>query len=266
VTDVAVRFPLTAAPTGLLRGTPGHWTDQMPQLLWQQLTSYAPHHFTIPSATGGPLLGILHPDSHAWGLWSDTGVSGDFEHVLYGILLRNTDGNYFGWSPADYAGQPPYPGGTDADTHTVRYALLPPSACSSPAGGDPFLQAARFAAPPLVTQVAQTATEATVTLPHSLSFAATVEGPAAVTVLKPGSRDPSTLVLRLHHPAPGVSASATVAFDPHCVPGWDGSKPVKATLLTALEEPAAGPAPTIDGTQVTVAMPRAIATVGLSVM
>ncbi len=264
-TDVVVRFPLSTAPQSLVRGTPGHWTDQMPQLLWQGLTTYASHHFTMPTVAGGPLLAVLHADSHAWGLWSETGIAGQVRPFLYGVMLRNTDGSYFGWNPANYAGAPPYPGGTDPDTHTRRYALLAPSACAPPGTGEPFLEVQRFATPPLVAPVSQYATEATPTLPPRLSFAATAEGPATVTAMKAATRSPATLVLRIHHPAPGPGATATVTFDPHCVVGGSGTARFTATLLTALEEPAGGPGPTISGTTVTVPMPRAIATIGLQV-
>ncbi|HEV3001861.1 MAG TPA: hypothetical protein VGW75_14060 [Solirubrobacteraceae bacterium] len=262
--SVGVKFPFGSPIDTLTRGTPGHWTDQTPQLLWSGLTTHACHHFTVASSSGTPLAGMLHRDVHAWGLWSDDKGDAGADCTLYGLLLRNPTGNYFSWTTPAGA----FPGGTDPDVHTCEYALLAPSQCTALSPPVvPLRAGVHFATPPLVAPVSQYLTDATPP-PASLSFAS-ASAPALVTAVKLGSRDPGTLVVRLQHPDPS-GADVTLTVDANTIPGWSQGKSVDASLLTALEEPLGSIAGvTVDGNAATVTVPlpmaRAFATVGLAV-
>ncbi len=265
-TSVLVKFPLGPSGTAidtLTRGTPGHWTDQMPQLLWAGPTTYASHHFAIASADGRPLAAMLHADVHAWGLWADEqGVAGA-DGTLYGVMLRNPTGGYFEYSWSYPQG--PFPGGTDPEPHTRRYALLAPSQCASSPPVEALRQGMHFATEPLVAPLSEYLTEPTPgTLPQTLSIAA-AETPALVTAVKLGSRDPDALVLRLYHPAPAGGVSL-VTVDANTVPGWSQGTPIEASPMSALEEPlGTACAVTVQGSTASVAVPlsRAITTLGL---
>jgi alpha-mannosidase len=260
---VLVKLPLASSIATLTRGTPTHWTGQMPQLVWSGFTPYASHHFVLAlDAADEPLAGILHPDIPAWGLmWLLTDGSWSNDGTLYGALLRNTSGSYYNWT---YSGQP-FPGGTDPDVHARSYALLVPSACGTAASGTPLLAALSHATPPTVSPLTGYLTPED---PQQGLSLAEASSPALVTAAKLGTLAPDALVLRLYQPTNAPLAGVNVKFDPRAVPGWSPSASVSARLITALEGPIED-APRLTTTEangvwsVSVDMPNAIATIAL---
>jgi alpha-mannosidase len=257
-TVVFVKFPLGAPIDGIARGTPTHWTGQMPQLVWNGFTPYAAHHFAVASAGGKVLAGVLPRDSRSWGLmWNYANPAWRNDGVLYGALLRNTTGSYYGWTYA----KPPFPGGTDREAHTSEYALLAPSACGDPASGAPLFQGLHFANPPAVAPLTPYTTADT---PAPANYGlATVTSPALLTAAKQGSRDPDSLVFRVYQPTNKPLPTVKLSFDPATVPGWAPGKTILAQLMTAMEEPLGGL--TVSGNAVSFGMSTALATVSLSV-
>ena len=75
--SVIVAFPLTGGSKGidkLVRGTPYHWTDVMPdwiqptQIYWNDQTFLPTHNFIIPQSNGESLCAFYHSDVPAWGI------------------------------------------------------------------------------------------------------------------------------------------------------------------------------------------------------
>jgi alpha-mannosidase len=257
---VFVKLPLGGSIATLVRGTPTHWTSQMPQLVWEGFTPYASHHFAIAlGADGAPLGAILHGDIPPWGLmWSYSQTHREWSNdgTLYGALLRNTNGRYYGST---------FPGGTDPDVHTRAYALLIPSACGEAATGEPLRQGLSYATPPTVAPLTGFLTPEHAV--ESLSLAST-SGAAIVTAAKLGTRMPDALVLRVYLPGNEPAPAVSVTFDPHAVPGWSPGAELHASVISALEEElhdAAEATVSRSGEEwkVTFEMPRALATVAL---
>src|SRR5260370_21905991 len=99
-TSVVVQFPLTSPIDTLVRGTPYHWTAQMPEVYWNDQTFLATHNFVIPQASGTSLAAIYHSDVPAWGI-SNQGGPGPFEpnnRRLFCSLWPNRDVHCFAWA------------------------------------------------------------------------------------------------------------------------------------------------------------------------
>jgi alpha-mannosidase len=266
-TTVMVKLPLGDSIGKLARGTPAHWSEQMPQLVWEGLTTYASHHYAIGYGSAGPLAGVLHADVPAWGLWwslSDKQWTND--GVLYGAVLRNTNGRYFG---DGYDGAA---GGTDPEVHTRSYAMIPPSACGDPATLDPLLSGLQFATQPSVTRLNGYLDSDVPPQPaqRSLAQVTAQDGLAVIVAAKLGTRMPEALVLRVYQPTNGPLKGVAVQFDASVVPGWKAGATVTAQLVTSLESPTGAPDPqvtesTATAYTVTFDMPHAVATVALSV-
>jgi alpha-mannosidase len=257
-TTVMVSFPLVSSIDTLVRGTPNHWSQQMPQLVWEGFTPCASHTYVVAVHGGQPLAGVLHGDVPAWGpIWS---LKGGWHNdgTLYGAVLRNTNGSYYNGT---YPPQP-FPGGTDGGVHTRSYALLAPSACGDPAAGTPLLAGLGFATPPRVAELTQLATLRS-PLPADYSAAA-ASPPALVTVVKLGTIDPEALIVRVYQPTNEALEGVTLRLDPRIVPGWSSGKGITGQVVTALEQPADGVV-TIDGSVATFDMPVALATVALRI-
>lgn len=259
---VLVRFPLASSIELLARGTPTHWTSQMPTLVWEGLTTYASHQFAVPYSSGQPLAGLLHADLPAWGLmWSRSGTSWRNDGAVYGAVLRNLTGSYYGWT----YDPPPFPGGTDADIHTRRYAILVPSACGQPKDGAPQRAGLDFATPPTVAPLSQYLAAPGDGRLGEIGSLASATLPALVTAAKIGTRLPDALVLRVQQPTNQPLKAVRVTFAPAAVPGWRNGATIVARLVTALEEPVLAPPPTVSGSTITLDMPHALATLALSV-
>jgi alpha-mannosidase len=261
-TTVMAKLPLSGTIDGLVRGTPTHWTSQMPQLVWEEFTPYAPHHFAVAYDGTTALGAILHADVPACGLmWSLSGSSWSNDGVLYAALLRNTTGSYYGWTRPT----PSFPGGTDYDVHTRRFALLVPSACAPADTGVPLQAGMHFATPSTVSGLNQYLVRDTPAQPLDYSLAQ-VSGPAILTAAKLGTVDPAELVLRLYQPTNASLPEVKLTFDPAAVPGWSEGCTITARLVTALEEPIAEAGElTVAGSTITLDMEKSIATVSLSI-
>ena len=252
--SVVVQFPLPFPIDTLVRGTPYHWTAQMPEVYWNDQTFLATHNFVIPQAQGVSLAAIYHADVPAWGIsYQWNGTSFDTNNgVLYGCLWRNGDGHYFNWvsdtpTPLDKLG-------TDPQRHVREYAIRVPSTLGTPESGGPLQEALAFDAP----LQALTAVPWTQSLPETVSLASSSNAAAIISAAKMGTVDPSQLVLRIYQPTNAQLATTITVASEIAVND--------AVVVTALEQPFTGDGVTVSagsGT-VTVTMNNALATIAVS--
>jgi alpha-mannosidase len=230
--SVMTRFPLASPIESIGHGTGGHWTDVPPLSgFWAPPVFQATHDFVLPREAGGAALAaVYHDGMPAWAF--------DEDGALLGCLLRNTPGDNYGAS------------GTDTDPHTHLYALRVPSGLAEPESGQPLREARRFTTPPLARAVPKGGTGAS-----SSGSVAAASDPAILTVAKPGTFNPNSLVLRLYQP---TNAPARVQVTLGAPP-----ETMAARVTTALEGEWTGPPmPLIpDASGFALEMPAALATV-----
>ncbi|MBV8686252.1 MAG: hypothetical protein JOZ90_09465 [Alphaproteobacteria bacterium] len=237
--SVMAMFTLAGGPVALDHGTPGHWTSVQPGTLpggaplWPGPVFRATHDFVLPRDSSGDYLGgVYHGGIPAWAI---DGTS------VIGCLLRNTPGE-------DGLGA----SGSDEDAHVQAYALRVPWGLPGPETGAPQREALSFSTPLEAAAVpgaqgGQASSGALLSLP--------AETPAIVTVAKPGTYDPSSLILRLRQPTNAPLNVALVVGGPQTAPN----------LLTAAEQPWNGEGSVSRGASglITVEMAGALATVEL---
>ncbi|HEX6375320.1 MAG TPA: hypothetical protein VFZ91_06330 [Allosphingosinicella sp.] len=192
--SVMTGHTLLAAPATIDHGTAGHWTRVQPSdAFWDPPVFRATHNYLLPRGAApdrqarGPILcAVFHGGMPAWAI--------DADGSLIGCLLRNTptdDG--LGASGHDYG------------THTQTYALRVASGLSEPETGQPLREALGFNTPILATTIPSPQAGAPLA---SFSLASLpADSPAVLTVAKPGSYHPGSLILRVYQPtnAPGSS-------------------------------------------------------------
>ena len=178
-TSVMVHFPLAGPIDEMLHGTPYHWDRKTAQRAPYGLTFEATHDFVIPRFGGAPRAAIFHAGIPAWAAQPDG--------LLVGALWRNAR-----VEQCDLYGA----AGTDADSHTVAYALRVPAGIESPESGTQLREALAFQTP-LQARLAATAGP----LPPQLSLASIEPNSAILTVAKSGSASAHELILRIYQPS-----------------------------------------------------------------
>lgn len=234
--SVMARFPFAAPVASISHGTACHWTDVQPRTgadvgYWDPPVFRPTHDFLLPKdAHGDTLAAMYHAGMPAW--------ASDGKGMLIGCLLRNTPGNARGaW-------------GTDSAQHTQLYALRVPSGLAAPQTGQPLMEARRYNTPLQVAAVPQGAGKA------SSGSLAAVSAPAIITAAKPGSFDPTSLVLRVYQPSNDI-ATVQVTL---------GSPSTDARVVNALEGDWEGPDMTLtpDDSGFSLRMPSALGTVQIA--
>lgn len=243
--SVVVAFPLAAGDNGidkLVRGTPYHWTDVMPdwieptQIYWNDQTFLPTHNFIIPQSGGESLCAFYHSDIPAWGISNVFNtVRNDFEPndgVLYNCIWRNGDGRYFDTAAATPT-RTPLAEGTDPDVHVREYALRIPSSLKTADTGGPLREALAFRSPLLGVVAAQWTGQ----LPDTLSLASGSPDSAIITAVKPGTVKPADFVFRIYQPT-NAPLSITLTLDPRLNPlgTLDELQNMGARGQTALEQ------------------------------
>ena len=238
-TSVMAAFPLASSVTAITHGTLYHWTDVQPLSgFWGPPLFRPTQDFLLPQdAQGSTLAAVYHAGMPAWAF--------DAHGALIGCLSRNTPGDY--WHGAS---------GSDPAPHTQRYALRVPTGLGAPETGQPLREALGFHTPLIAAALPQGNQYGGMLTAAEASLAALPAGsPAVLTVAKPGSYDPTSLVLRLYQP---TNTSQTLAVT---LP----STPSAAELVTATETAWSGggsAAPAKGG--ITVTMAGAVATVAIA--
>ena len=177
-TSVMVHFRLAGALDEIVHGTPYHWDRKAPARAAYGLTFEATHDFVIPRSGGVPRAAIFHAGVPAWAAQPDG--------LLVGTLWRNAQKEQ-----CDAYGA----SGSDAETHTLSYALRVPAGMGAPESGAPLREALAFQVP-LQARVA--ATDGT--LPARLSLASITPEPSILTVAKSATTSPHDLILRIYQP------------------------------------------------------------------
>jgi alpha-mannosidase len=177
-TSVMVQFPLVGGVDEIVHGTPYHWDRKAPERAGDGLSFEATHDFVIPRFGGRPLAAIFHGGVPAWAVQSDG--------VVIGALWRNAR-----QEQCDIYGA----SGTDADAHTLDYALRVPSGIEPPETGAQLREALAFHTP-LQARIAAT----TGPLPPQLSLASVGPDPAILTAAKSSTASPRDLILRIYQP------------------------------------------------------------------
>ncbi|MBO9559675.1 MAG: hypothetical protein J7515_13985 [Caulobacter sp.] len=235
-TSVMASFPLASPVTTINHGVACHWTSVQPLSgFWGPPTFRATHDFLLPQDSNGTTLAaIYHASTPAWAF--------DEKGALIGCLLRNTPAS--GGHGAS---------GSDPAAHTKRYALRVPTGLGDPETGQPLREAQAFHTPLLAAQMPSGEQYSGMLTANSASLASLpADSPAVLTVAKPGSYDPTGLVLRLYQP---TNTTQTVVVS---LPSAFGG----ATLVTASETAwSGGGAATVTGDTVSVEMVGAVATV-----
>lgn len=239
-TAVMTVFPLAAEVTAIDHGTPYHWTSVQPLSgFWGPPLFRATHDFLIPRAkAGGPALAAAyHAGMPPWAF--------DAKGALIGCLLRNTPYNAWGaW-------------GTDPAPHTQSYALRVPTGLGGPETGQPLKEALGFHTPLEAVQMPDGYQYPGMIGPAQGKLASLDDAdPAVLTVAKPGSYDPTSLILRLYQ-ASNAPQTFTVSLP--------GGQAASAGLVTAAETAwsgGGGAAPAQGG--VSVQMTGAVATVEIA--
>jgi alpha-mannosidase len=238
-TSVMAAFPLANAVTAITHGTLYHWTDVQPLSgFWGPPLFRPTQDFLLPQdAKGTTMAAVYHAGMPAWAF--------DADGALIGCLLRN--------APADdgHGGS-----GSDPAPHTQHYALRVPTGLGAPSTGQPLQEALGFHTPLLAAALPEGIQYKGMLTEAQASLAALPAGsPAVLTVAKPGSYEPTSLVLRLYQP---TNTAQTLAVT---LP----STPSAATLVTATETAWSGggsAAPASTG--ITVTMAGAVATVAIA--
>ena len=235
-TSVMAEFPLASAVTAITHGTLYHWTDVQPLSgFWEPPVFQPTQDFLLPrNAKGTTMAAVYHAAMPAWAF--------DAKGALIGCLLRNTPGNKGHGAT-----------GSDPAPHTQHYALRVPTGLGTPETGQPLQEALGFHTP-LVAAALPNSYQypGMLTATHASLAALPAGSPAVLTVAKPGSYDPTSLVLRLYQPT-NTAQTVTVTL---------ANKPSAATLVTATETKwtgAGSAAPATGG--ITVTMAGAVATV-----
>jgi alpha-mannosidase len=234
--SVLTSFPLNPAYTidTLVRGTPYHWTDVMPdwispeQVYWNGQMFMPTHNFAIAEASGVPLCAVYHADVPAWGIsyeWNSASQSFNRNNsTLYGCLWRNGNGNYFNWvSNTDY----PLPLGTDPGVHVREYALRIPSGLGAPQSCGPLKESLVYSNPLVCLPIMPW----NGALDDTLSLASSSNSSAIITAAKQGSVNPGNLILRVYQPSNG-KLQTILTLDPHLT----SSSPLTVTGQSALEQ------------------------------
>lgn len=239
-TSVMTAFPLARPVTGLTHGTGYHWTVVQPMSgFWGPPTFQATHDFVMPYADNGDVLAAAyHAGMPAWAF--------DASGALIACLLRNTPYGDHGAA------------GSDPAPHTQHYALRVPTGLAAPQSGQPLREAQGFHTPLLAALLPAGNFYPGMLDAGSSSLAAPPDdSPAILTVAKPGSYDPTSLVLRVYQPT-NVALSVDIALP---------ASPTAATLVTAAETAwVGGGTVAVAGDGITLEMPGAVATVAIPAM
>ena len=239
-TSVMAAFPLASSVTAITHGTGYHWTEVQPLGgLWSAPVFRPTQDFVLPQNGNTTLAAVYHGGMPAWAI--------DADGTLIGCLLRNTPGDY--WHGAS---------GSDPAPHTQHYALRVPTGLGPPATGQPLQEALGFHTPLLAARMPDGDQYGGMLTAGEASLAALPAGsPAVLTVAKPGSYVPTSLVLRLYQP---TNTAQTLAVTLPATPS-------AAELVTATENTWSGggsAAPASSG--ITVTMAGALATVSIAGM
>ncbi len=176
-TSVLARFPLAGSIDDLAYGTAYHWHHEAPARAGA-LSFEATHDFLIPRGQGTPLAAFFHAGVPAWA--AQTGGT------VIAALWRNAHRER-----CDLYGA----SGTDADTHSVDYALRVASGVTDPERGDQLREALGFEVPIQALVAAPSGA-----LPRSFSLASASPASAIITAGKAATADPTTLVFRIYQP------------------------------------------------------------------
>ena len=240
--SVMTRFPLAAPVAAITHGTAYHWTSVQPLAgYWGPPTFQAAHDFLIPQdANGVTLAAAYHAGMPAWAYDNDS--------ALIGCLLRNSPAS--GGHGAS---------GSDPAPHTQHYALRVPTGLNAPTTGQPLQEALSFNTPLQAVEIppGHDFYQFTGMLPGSGNLAGVVsDGPAILTVAKPGSFTPTDLIFRLYQPTNQTNQTVQVQLGSNI-------KPASASLVPAVERPWTGTATPIQTTAngFTLTMNAAVATV-----
>ncbi|GJM11264.1 MAG: hypothetical protein DHS20C11_35400 [Lysobacteraceae bacterium] len=256
---VAVRFPFAnggtspASVDGMVRGTPYHWDQQLPEAYWAAPTFQAIHDFLVPSVGGVFQGAIYHSDIPAWAI--------DEDGAMIGCILRNTPSVY----PWPVALEGRGANGTDFGTHSHRYALRIPQGLNVAQSTLDALKESVSLATPLHASPAfvphagvDYSHPVTVSFPAALSLATVVGDNAILTVAKAGQQNPESLILRLYQ-ASNTTQTVTVSLAGYV--SATGDQEPTVVEVNALEGSMAGSQPLpVNSGQVTVTMDRALAT------
>jgi alpha-mannosidase len=215
--SVMAAHRLSQTPVTIDHGTAGHWTSAQPSAaFWDAPVFRATHDYLLPRGDASqagtrppPLCAIFHGGIPAWAIDSD--------ESLIGCLLRNTPND-------DGLGA----SGSDTGTHTQVYAVSVPTSLGEPESGGPLREARNFNTPLVAVEVPAWQSG----LPtDSFSLASLPPGdPAILTVAKPGSYRPGSLILRVYQP---TNSPATQPFSANI--GLGGPQAASANLLNAAE-------------------------------
>lgn len=239
-TSVMAAFPLAEPVGAITHGTGYHWTSVQPlSWAWSAPVFQPTHDFLLPQNGATTLAAVYHAGMPAWAI--------DANGTLIGCLLRNTPGDY--WHGAS---------GSDPAPHTQHYALRVPTGLGPPATGQPLQEALGFHTPLLAARMPEGKQYGGMLSAGEASLAALPAGsPAVLTVAKPGSYVPTSLVLRLYQPTNTAQTYAVTL----------PSTPSAAEMVTATETTWSGggsAAPASGG--ITVNMTGAVATVAVAGM
>lgn len=251
--SVMTRFRLSAAVASISHGTAGHWTSVQPcqhvegsgDGYWTPPVFRATHDFLIPQDGNGKLLAaIYHEAVPAWAF--------DPDGNLIGCILRNTPDNS-GYGAA----------GSDPAPHTQHYALRVATDLAAPGTGAPLREALAYSTPLRAVKIPAGDRNSSYQFPGMTtarwSLAAVtapgIDDPTAIlTVAKPGSFDPTGLILRIYQPTnSGQEVHVTLG----------GGTPKHVSVVTAAEGDWRGPVMPIEPTEAgfQLHMTAAIATV-----
>ena len=238
--------PVDGLPPTIAHGSAQHYNDRLANPCWPAPTFNATHDFILTA--GGHGLAVFHAGVPAWAIEDGR---------LLGALLRNTPG---GQRAAE---------GNDPAVHTQTFWL---GAGSPPTSGRPLRTAQSastqlIAAPTSGAQIAGTG----VSLPATASLVRVTSGsPAIVRAARtqPGETitkqfaERVSFVVRVYAPDATAAGAAPVTLT---FPSLSAQPDLGAVAVTALEEPAAGPAVTVAGNTVSFTPAAALTTLQVTV-
>jgi alpha-mannosidase len=213
-TSVMVHFPLAGQLDALVHGTPYHWDRKSLERAPWGVSFEATHDFLVAELAGSPQAAIYHSGVPAWAARHDG--------LLIGTLWRNAH-----IEQCDFFGGI----GSDADAHSVDYALRVPTGIAPPESGQALREALSFATPLFARVVGRSGL-----LPPEQSLASASPPTAILTAAKSATAAPQALVLRVYQPtnAP-LEVELTGAARARVPPGMQ----LSVRPVTALEEPLA---------------------------
>ncbi len=238
--SVMARFPLASSVAAITHGTAYHWTSVQPLAgYWGPPTFQATHDFLIAQDVNDtPLAAAYHTAMPAWAYDNDS--------ALIGCLVRNTPGGPHGAV------------GTDPAPHTQHYALRVPTGLGPATSGQPLKEALAFNTPLQAVEIppGNTFYQFIGMLPGSGNLAGVNDGPAILTVAKPGSFTATNLIFRLYQPTNQNDQAVQVVLGSNITPA-------AASLVPAVERPWTGTPTPIQTTAngFTLTMNAAVATV-----